>query len=216
MSKPASATSDTGTSRMDRRRERTRQQLMQAAIELVLQKGADETAIDEITDKADVGRRTFYNHFDNKEDCVKAAITERFGRYAAESVLVAEKHDDPAVVLTVSALAVFNRIATDPITAQLASLPRLLIDATQDSQRDFIMRTLLKGYEQGRFASPLPLEALDALVSWGFIGLVLEEITTLGTQDRSAVWAHYLLHILGIEQEEITSIIAAARNTPLP
>ncbi|GMG85749.1 TetR/AcrR family transcriptional regulator [Biformimicrobium ophioploci] len=216
MSKPASATSDTSTSRMDRRRERTRQQLMQAAIELVLQKGADETAIDEVTDKADVGRRTFYNHFDNKEDCVKAAITERFGRYAAESVLVAEKHDDPAVVLTVSALAVFNRIATDPITAQLASLPRLLIDATQDSQRDFIMRTLLKGYEQGRFASPLPLEALDALVSWGFIGLVLEEITTLGTQDRSAVWAHYLLHILGIEQEEIASIIAAARNTPLP
>ncbi len=207
-------TSGTGAkpNRMDRRRERTRQQLMVATIELILKKGVDETATDAITDAADVGRRTFYNHFDNKQDCIKAAIGERFSRYAAESFLIAEKHEDPAVALTVSAIAVFTQVSADPVTAQLVKYPRLLIEAVRESQREFIMHTTLQGLEQQRFSTSIPPEALDALVSWGFVGLVLENITQPNTTDRSTVWAHFILQNLGIEQAEIEPIINAARG----
>jgi AcrR family transcriptional regulator len=212
MSEAGTSGSGTKPNRTDRRRERTRQQLMAATIALILKKGVEETATDEITDAADVGRRTFYNHFDNKQDCIKAAIGERFSRYAAESFLIAEKHEDPAVALTVSAMAVFTQVSADPVTAQLVKFPRLLIETIRESQREFIMHTTLQGLEKQRFSTSIPPEALDALVSWGFVGLVLENITQPGTTDRSTVWAHFILQNLGIEQEEIETIINTARG----
>ncbi|BFM18127.1 hypothetical protein R50073_43100 [Maricurvus nonylphenolicus] len=212
MSSTGTSATDTKPNRMDRRRQRTRQQLMTATIELILKKGVDETATDEITDAADVGRRTFYNHFENKKDCIKAAIGERFSRYAAESFLIAEKHEDQAVALTVSAMAVFTQVSADPVTAQLVKYPRLLIEAVRESQREFIMHTTLKGLEQQRFSTAIPPETLDALISWGFVGLVLENITQPSNTDRSTVWAHFILQNLGIPQDEIEPIINAARG----
>ncbi len=212
MSVTVTPTSTAKPNRMDRRREKTRQLLMCAAIDLILEKGFDETTTDEITETADVGRRTFYNHFDNKKDCVKAAVGERFAHYASESIPVAEKHEDQAIALTISAMAVFNRVSSDPITERLTMYPRLLIDAIRESQRDFITPTVINGVEQERFSSSLPLEAVDALISWGFVGLVLENIAQPDSDDHSTVWAHYLLQNLGVKQEDIGSIIDTARD----
>jgi len=54
--------------RLERRKQRTRYQLMQAAGELILEKGYDNVSIQNITDRADVGRGTFYIHFKDKEE----------------------------------------------------------------------------------------------------------------------------------------------------
>lgn len=195
-----------------RRRNKTRHSLMQAAIALVLEKGLEDTTTDDITELADVGRRTFYNHFVNKKDCIKAAVYERFNLYATESVAKAEKHLDPAIALTVSALSVFDQVASDPITERLMMYSRLLIDTVEESQRDTMLATLDDGFGQQRFHTTLPLEALGAIISWGFIGLVIEQITQKNTNQRSQVWAHFLLQNLGIPQSEITAIIQTAKK----
>jgi AcrR family transcriptional regulator len=56
--------------RLQRRRQRTRKLLQQAAIELILEKGYDAVTIQDITDHADLGRGTFYLYFTDKEDIV--------------------------------------------------------------------------------------------------------------------------------------------------
>ncbi len=63
-------------SRHERRRQQTRKLLIQAAIDLVLEKGYDAISIQDITDRADLGRGTFYIHFKDKEDAVWSAIQE--------------------------------------------------------------------------------------------------------------------------------------------
>ena len=61
-------------SRTQRRASRTRKRLLDAALALFNEKGLDATAIEDITERADVGKGTFYRHFGNKEAVVAALI----------------------------------------------------------------------------------------------------------------------------------------------
>lgn len=59
---------------IDRRVRRTRHALQEALISLILDEGYDAVTIEEITDRADLGRTTFYLHFRDKEDLFMYAI----------------------------------------------------------------------------------------------------------------------------------------------
>ena len=52
----------------DRRTVRTRRTLSQALIDLIKEKRFDEITVQDVIDRADVGRSTFYSHFRDKED----------------------------------------------------------------------------------------------------------------------------------------------------
>lgn len=54
--------------KVDRRVQRTRRALHQALQELILEKRYDKITVQDIIDRADVGRSTFYAHFLDKED----------------------------------------------------------------------------------------------------------------------------------------------------
>ncbi len=52
----------------DRRSQRTRQALGDALVELMMEKGYDAVSIKDIIDRANVGRSTFYSHYDDKNE----------------------------------------------------------------------------------------------------------------------------------------------------
>src|SRR5690242_18084253 len=52
---------------VDRRVERTRQSLQNALSELILEKGYEHVTVQDVIDRANVGRSTFYAHFEDKE-----------------------------------------------------------------------------------------------------------------------------------------------------
>jgi AcrR family transcriptional regulator len=52
----------------DRRVQRTQQLLREAVFALIKEKGFEKLSVQDIIDRANVGRATFYAHFDNKED----------------------------------------------------------------------------------------------------------------------------------------------------
>ncbi|HUU69840.1 MAG TPA: TetR/AcrR family transcriptional regulator [Planctomycetota bacterium] len=64
--------SSRSVSRTQRRASRTRKRLLDAALAMFSEKGVDATAIEDITERADVGKGTFYRHFGNKEAVVVA------------------------------------------------------------------------------------------------------------------------------------------------
>ena len=63
---------------LDRRVVRTRQLLRDALMSLILEKGYDAITIQEITDRANLGRATFYIHYDDKEDLLVKSLKETF------------------------------------------------------------------------------------------------------------------------------------------
>lgn len=62
--------------RFERRKRRTHKALKHAALDLVLEKGYDAVTIQDIVDRADYGRGTFYIHFDDKESIVWEIIMD--------------------------------------------------------------------------------------------------------------------------------------------
>ena len=71
-------------SRQQRRTRATRQKLLDAARAVFAEKGLDLARIDEITDRADVGKGTFYYHFKSgKEELIRHLIKGVLGELEA-------------------------------------------------------------------------------------------------------------------------------------
>lgn len=62
-------------SKQDRRVRRTRRALREALTDLMEEKGYDQVTIEELTERADIGRTTFYLHYSAKQDL----LLEQFG-----------------------------------------------------------------------------------------------------------------------------------------
>lgn len=62
----------------DRRVQRTRQLLRDALIELILEKGYDSVTVQDITDRANLGRATFYLHYTDKEQLLLGSLRTVF------------------------------------------------------------------------------------------------------------------------------------------
>jgi AcrR family transcriptional regulator len=60
----------------DRRVRRTRQALQSALLDLMAEKGYEAVTIQDIIDRADIGRSTFYNHYTNKDDLLSDGFAD--------------------------------------------------------------------------------------------------------------------------------------------
>jgi AcrR family transcriptional regulator len=62
----------------DRRTERTRRHLFDAFRDLLFERGYARTTVRDIIERADVGRSTFYEHFESKDALLEQSITPLF------------------------------------------------------------------------------------------------------------------------------------------
>lgn len=87
----------------ERKRRATRRAIQLAVIDLVGERGLDGTTVDEVSRRADVSPRTFFNYFGSKEEALlgdspeapDADVVERFVQAGASSPLL----DDLTIVL---------------------------------------------------------------------------------------------------------------------
>jgi AcrR family transcriptional regulator len=68
----------------DRRVRRTRELLRSALHSLIEEKGYDSITVQDILDRADVGRSTFYAHYRDKEDLLRSGFEDIRSALAAE------------------------------------------------------------------------------------------------------------------------------------
>ncbi|MEV2220186.1 TetR/AcrR family transcriptional regulator [Nocardia vinacea] len=87
--------------RLERRKARTRAALVSAA-QSFLAAGKPNVPILEITQAADVGMGSFYNHFESREDLFRAAIEEALDRHGSTLDVLTEGMDDPAHIFAQS------------------------------------------------------------------------------------------------------------------
>src|SRR5512140_2081009 len=87
--------------RLDRRKARTRRALLDTARELLAERDTSDVSIQEITERADVGCGSFYNHFTSKTELFEIAVTEVLEEHGALMDTVTAGIEDPAEVFAV-------------------------------------------------------------------------------------------------------------------
>jgi AcrR family transcriptional regulator len=137
--------------RGERRRQRTRAKLIRAAHELMAEKGINATTIQEITDTADVGFGSFYNHFESKSAIVQAIIDETIESYAEALDQIADVVQDRAEILAASVRYVVKRGCEDPPWGWFLIRASLSTQALRTGLGQRLARDVRLGLEAGRF-----------------------------------------------------------------
>jgi AcrR family transcriptional regulator len=77
----------------DRRVRRTRTSINDAFVQLVSEKEYDDITIADILDRADVGRSTFYAHFEDKDDLMRQSLEGMRAMLAAQTEVLPKSKD---------------------------------------------------------------------------------------------------------------------------
>lgn len=78
---------------MDRRQKKTRNAIFQAFTVLLERKPYMALTVQDIIDEADIGRSTFYAHFETKDELLKAMCKDIFDHVFSEEIMRETYHD---------------------------------------------------------------------------------------------------------------------------
>ena len=78
---------------MDRRQQKTRQAVFDAFTGLLAKKSYSKISVQEIIDAANIGRSTFYTHFETKDELLKAMCTDIFTHVFSDHLTRENTHD---------------------------------------------------------------------------------------------------------------------------
>ena len=141
-----------GQTRRSRSREATRQKLISATLRVVARKGLDGAAIADITEEADVGFGSFYNHFATKGEITTVVFEARANEVAEVNDLIGMRVTDTATAIAYIQRFLLTKAVHDPIWGWFVVHAA---NGMPEMSRLFMMRgkrDIERGVEQGRFS----------------------------------------------------------------
>jgi len=173
----------------ERKKERTRQALVNAALRLFAEKGFDKTTIAEVADAADVSPRTFFAYFPSKESVLFS--TAPLKQELSGSVLLEPRSGEPPAGLLLRAfLAVLQE--DNDFVGEGQRLRTELIMSTPSLQA-YALRQVLDGQRalaQGLLAAyPEQVDPVSAAAMTGaLVGAIVATIgAVFGAPERQAL-----------------------------
>lgn len=158
----------------DRRVRRTRQLLHEALIELILEKGYEAVTVQDIIDRADVGRSTFYAHFLDKQQLLMSGL-EQLRQFLAQQQRTARTGSSHLGEPTLGfSLAMFqhaqshHRVFRAMVGRQSGAIvqqqiQRILADLVREEMAPLLPRGA---------AAPIPLDVVVEYTVNAFLGLL--------------------------------------------
>ena len=211
MAEATPAASVPGVSRLDRRKARTRQALIDAAVRLIAEGRGDRASIQEITEEADIGFGSFYNHFESKEQLFQTASEEVLERWGQLIDRASVGLTDPAELFAVG-MRITGRLGwTHPDIAGFLTGAGLDVLDSPYGLAPRALRDIQAGQAAGRFTVPDAKIALSAVAGCP-LGLlqVCQRHPDCVKETIVDELAEAVLRLLGVPAPE------AARLTALP
>ncbi|OBH25071.1 TetR family transcriptional regulator [Mycobacterium sp. E342] len=155
--------------RLERRKWRTRAALVKAAQRLIAE-GKVNVPVLEITQAADVGMGSFYNHFDSKEQLFEAAVADVLDAYGSMLDRLTESIEDPAETFATSFRMTGRLFRRRPQESRILLANGLELLSSQRGLAPRALRDIKAGVAAGRFDIEDPELAL-AMAGGALLGL---------------------------------------------
>jgi AcrR family transcriptional regulator len=197
--------------RTNRKRERTRAALVNAARKLVFSRGQEKISIQDITDAADVGLGTFYNYFDTKSMAFEAVLEQIRGQFTANLNQLREPLKDPATVMAFTLQYCFAHAQDNQEWNTFLTYSGLSGDYLLHQDEDQLLADIQRGVKAGRFKAE-DINFTQSLIL-GIVRHVNQEIRQ-GRLARSAMAeaTRHILRMLGLPDQ----VAKALTQSPLP
>ncbi|GAB3002630.1 TetR/AcrR family transcriptional regulator [Saccharothrix stipae] len=212
MAAPRSGSAEPAT-RMARRKALTRQKLIDAARGFLVSDTHSTASIQDITNAADVGFGSFYNHFSSKAELFEAAVAEVLEELGQLLDELSSTVEDPATAFAQSVRLTVRLAVARPETAQVLVRHGLAYIDADAGLAPRALRDIEAGVASGRFRVGEPRLALattaGALLAVLHVSLANPDRVTDTMCDEAA---EQLLRMLGVPLEEAHEIATA----PLP
>ena len=156
-----------------------RERIITALVDTVAERGYKATRVSDITKAATVSRRTFYEHFSDKEDCFLAAH-EMIANHILESMKAATEVFDDWPQQVRAALATMLRfLSAEPELARVYAFEPIAAGGKIAARHTASMQGLIEILKAGRpvhvGAHPLPEVTEETLVG-GIHSMIVREI----------------------------------------
>jgi AcrR family transcriptional regulator len=155
--------------RLERRKQRTRASLIKAAQSFIAA-GKVNVPVLEITQAADVGMGSFYNHFESKEQLFEAAVADVLDNHGALLDELTQAIDDPAHTFACSFRLTGRLFRRRPQESQILLATGLNLMSSQRGLGPRALRDIEMATAAGRFTVDDPALAL-ALAGGVLLGL---------------------------------------------
>jgi AcrR family transcriptional regulator len=199
-------------SRHDRRRLETRARLLRALMKLLARKSLPDIAIHEITEVADVGGGTFYNHFTDRASIHDAMMTELVGGWSDIVGGAAPIGHDAAETLALRMRLYIIRAGLDRDWADyvVANAFKEMLAQSPIWQRTHDL--IDHGRKQGRFSHPEPSLATRAICSLSVATIQAVAGDPLKAAAEARTATAFALTLLGVSPADCERLTAV----PLP
>lgn len=147
-------------SRLERRKQRTRAALIKAAKSFIAA-GKLNVPVLEITQAADVGMGSFYNHFESKEQLFDAAVAEVLDAHGALLDSLTSSLEDPAETFACSFRLTGRLFRRRPIESQIMLANGIALLSSDLGLAPRALRDIEAGVRAGRFTVEDPELALS-------------------------------------------------------
>ena len=198
-------------SRVDRRKRRNRDALIEAADKVMTEKGIDAATMLEIAELADVGAGTVYNYFESKDELAVCVMERVMHRLAERIEAVTDTFSDPAQVYAFGCRNVMKAATTDQRWRWLLMRSEVIAGAMYRVMGPYAIRDIRRACKAGRYSVEDPelawRQATHAIV--GFSIAVCDQNVNPKKIDEAVV---NLLGMVGVARDEAWEI--AKRPSP--
>ena len=194
--------------RLERRKARTRAALISAAQSFIAG-GNLNVPISEITQAADVGLGSFYNHFESKEELFEAAVEDVLELLGGLLDELTADIEDPAVVFAQS-FRLFGRFhRRNPEMSRVFLNNGLAMAGSARGLAPRALRDIQAGVRSGRFTVRDPELAVTIIVGASLcLGQFLHDHPERDDAQATDQVAEDLLRLLGIPARQAQRIVA--------
>lgn len=163
----------TARKHVDRRTQRTRQALLQAFREIVREKGFAATSVQEVTERANINRGTFYLHFTDKYMLVDVFLREHFQDLLSHTLPSTARWDRNSLRLLIETLLHYfeNKYHHERHLSQ-AIAP--LVEQTIHDELSGYLLNWLRQSPCDTAQWQVPMEVVARVVGWAIFGTVLQ------------------------------------------